>query len=86
MADINSKYSGLLEQESGESDEEGEGRAGKGGFIDAYGWHLTLDNISNNRRELWNHFLEMGVIEFLNTLNFYRNKQAWERAQTKHGR
>jgi hypothetical protein len=37
--------------------------------------------MSNNRRELWDFFLEMELIEFLNTLSFYRAKQRWEQQQ-----
>jgi hypothetical protein len=37
--------------------------------------------MSNNRRELWSYFLEMDLIEFLNTLSFYRAKQNWEKQQ-----
>ncbi len=35
-----------------------------------------LDNLSNNRREQWDYFLNMGVIEFLNELAYRKEKDA----------
>lgn len=48
------------------------------GFIEYWGWFVTLDNLTNNRRELWDYFLDMNIIEFLNTISFYKDKQQWE--------
>lgn len=78
MEKINRGYASLFGTEEAHTDEEVKEGIKKDGFTEVYGWHLTLDNLSNNRRELWSYFLEMGVIEFLNTLSFYRSKQSWE--------
>ena len=36
---------------------------------------MTLDNISNARPETWPYYYDMGVIEFLNLLSYYKAKQ-----------
>ena len=37
-----------------------------------------LDNLSNHDRTKWDFFFEMGAVELLNTIAFYKDKQAWE--------
>lgn len=41
----------------------------------AWGWYNVLDSLSNSDRSKWDYFLNMGVIEFLNTLAFYKDKE-----------
>lgn len=38
-------------------------------------WYNILDNLSNSDRTKWPFFLEMGAIEFLNCIEFYRHKE-----------
>lgn len=45
-------------------------------FVERFSWHIVLDNLSNNRREQWDYFLNMGVIEFLNELSYRKEKDA----------
>ena len=44
-------------------------------FQDVWGWQNTLDELANGKRRDWDYFIEMNVIEFLNTLSFYKDKQ-----------
>ena len=52
---------------------------GEESFASHWGWFLVLDNLSNSDRTKWDYFLNMNIIEFLNTLCFYKDKQAHER-------
>lgn len=45
-------------------------------FVERFSWHIVLDNLSNNRREQWPFFLNMGIIEFLNELAYRKEKDA----------
>ena len=70
------KYAGLFgggtEGDVGE-DEEPEGYTAK---YEQWSWYVVLDSLSNSDRTKWNYFLhEMNVIEFLNTLAFYKDRQ-----------
>lgn len=75
----------LGEGEPGYPLEEGEVRNEKQAesFRSRWGWFITLDNISNNDRTKWDYFLEMNVIEFLNTLAYYKEKGIWQAEQIK---
>ena len=73
---FNSSYQQLL-QEGGVEETDGVNPRTET-FAEYWGWFLTLDNLSNNRRELWDYFLEMNVTEFMNTICFYKDKQKWE--------
>jgi hypothetical protein len=50
----------------------------------------TIDNLANNDRTKWDYFLEMNLIEFLNTLAYNKDKQdyiedemkKWQKRQT----
>jgi hypothetical protein len=35
--------------------------------------------LSNGRREMWDYFIDMEVVPFLNTIAFYKAKQDYER-------
>jgi hypothetical protein len=39
---------------------------------------LVLDNLANNDRTKWDFFIKMNVVEFLNAISFYKDKQDWE--------
>jgi len=36
---------------------------------------VTLDNLSDSRPEMWAHYYNMKIIEFLNLLLYYKDKQ-----------
>ena len=36
---------------------------------------MTLDNLSNGRRDKWDYFYDMKIREFLHTLSYYKAKQ-----------
>lgn len=44
---------------------------------------MTLDNLSNHDRTKWGFFYDMNIIEFLNSISFYRDKQEWEYQRDK---
>ena len=51
-------------------------------------WFQVLDNLSNNDRTKWDYFLNMNVIAFLNTLQYYRIKEKHldhQKRLMKHG-
>ena len=46
--------------------------------------------MANDRRELWDYFFDMNIIEFLNTVAFYKDKNDYDielqkKALQKHG-
>ena len=45
------------------------------GFGEQWGWESTLDNISNGRRDKWDYYFNMNVVELLNTLSYYKAKE-----------
>ena len=68
------------DEEDEEADEENEG-SNRPGFVKHWGWYYTLDNLSNNDRTKWEYFLEMNVIEFLNSLSYFKDKQNYIKEQ-----
>ena len=83
---ITKQYDGIFrprvdetEEGTGQPDEQVEER-----FEDYYGWLLTLDAMSNNDRTKWDYFGNMKVIEFLNTLTYYKVKQDWMNEKLKN--
>ncbi len=77
LGSLNRSYNKTLGG-SGEEDQEGDNGSVSGGFEDYWSWHLTLDAISNHDRTKWEYFFKMNVIEFLNCISFYKEKQEWE--------
>lgn len=74
---LNEGYSGLRGKKQQGSDE-GVGENDEESFSEFWGWQLVLDNLSNHDRTKWDFFLNMDVVEFLNTVSFYKDKQKWE--------
>lgn len=70
---INGKYPRLFEQDN--EGDSGEGEPIKQGGLAAWGWYNVLDSLSNSDRTKWDYFLNMGVIEFLNTLAYFKDKE-----------
>jgi hypothetical protein len=73
---ISGQYAGLFNSGIGESEADG-GET----FSQRWGWIVTLNNLSNNDRSKWDYYGEMNVIEFLNTVVFYKEKSEYELAQ-----
>jgi hypothetical protein len=80
LGKFNEGYKSLF---GGEAEEGDEGATQPNGFAQVYGWHFTVDQLSNSRRELWDTFLNMPVIEFLNAVSFYKSKQEYEQQAIK---
>lgn len=85
LSEIITKYKRLFGQGDGEGEEDVTERA-KPTFVEYWGWYYTLDNISNNDRTKWEYFLNMNVIEFLNTLAYYKDKQGYIEEQLEQQR
>lgn len=64
---INGKYPRLFNRQDESDDEPSR--------YSEWGWYIVLDGLSNSDRTKWDYFLNMKVIEFLNTLAFYKDKQ-----------
>ena len=79
MSTLNQQYRGLFDSDAIEDEEEV--RRGQGGLSKQYGWLVALDNLSQSRPETWPYYYEMGVIEFLNLLSYYKAKQRQINAQ-----
>jgi len=75
LAGINKKYSRLWEQPTDKS--RGSNKGSGKGLGGVWGWHVTLDNLSNGRPEMWQHYYDMGIIEFLNLLLYYKDKEEY---------
>lgn len=58
----------------------------KPSFVEYWGWYYTLDNISGNDRTKWDYYLNMNTIAFLNTLAYYKDKQAYIEEQLEQQR
>ena len=90
LQELNRKFAGLFTERIRKSDEGGEGvtRVSKVEFPKELMWFQVLDNLSNNDRTKWDYFLNMNVIAFLNTLQYYRIKEKHldhQRRLMKHG-
>ena len=75
MGSFNKSYKDLFGEQPQEGEQENKQRDTGLTFTQQYSWHIMIDNISGNRRELWDYFLEMNVVVFLNTLMYYKSKQ-----------
>jgi hypothetical protein len=65
--------------ESGEASEEQQtsGRT----FEEKWGWIGVINNMANNDRSKWDFYFDLNVIEFLNTVVFYKDKSEEEKRQ-----
>jgi hypothetical protein len=50
-------------------------------FVKRWNWIATINQIANDDRTKWEFFLEMKLIEFLNTVSFYKDKGEFEKEQ-----
>jgi hypothetical protein len=74
LSRINSNYERLWQQPTRKS--AGNSKAGGGG-LEAWGWYVTLDNLSNGCPEKWEYYYDMKLIEFLNLLLYYKDKEEY---------
>jgi hypothetical protein len=78
-------YSGLFNQGNKEV-EEGEQKEQGKTFSDHWGWVTVLDALSNNQVKDWEAIANMPVIEFLNAMAYYKDKQRYLDVQSRlHG-
>jgi len=90
LSDLHRKFAGLFTESVRKADEGGEGitRVTRVEFPKELMWFQVLDNLSNNDRTKWDYFMNMNVIAFLNTLQYYRIKEKHldhQRRLMKHG-
>ncbi len=82
---ISRQYPNLFGIGSGESGGESPTNSGQT-FETKWGWIVAINNLSNNDRSKWSYYEDMNIIEFLNTLVFYKDKSEddklkWQAAQ-----
>lgn len=70
---ISRQYPNLFGIGSGESTGESEANIGQT-FETKWGWIVAINNLANNDRSKWEYYEDMNIIEFLNTLVFYKDK------------
>jgi hypothetical protein len=69
------QYPNLFGGGSSESSEGGEEQSSSGRtFEEKWGWIATINNMSNNDRSKWDFYFDLNVIEFLNTVVFFKDK------------
>ena len=80
LGTLNSKYSALFETKETEQDDEEEETPQQQdtSFVDQYGWLVTVDFLAGGDRSKWDHYFNMGVIEFLNAVAYMKDKKAEE--------
>ena len=79
------KYRGLFNANGEGTTSKGNGAADQ--FINTYGWLYSIHGLTNGRRELWDFYLNMNVIELFNTMTFFKHMGIYERQnERKHGK
>jgi hypothetical protein len=84
---IAAKYPNLFGIGSEPGDGEHEGVDGEiQTFRTKWGWIASINDICKDDRTKWDYFFKMNVIEFLNTMTFYKDKsendkEIWTRQQ-----
>ena len=53
---------------------EGNEHDNTGTFNQKWGWIATINAMSNNDRSKWDYYFDLNVIEFLNSVTFYKDK------------
>ena len=81
------QYPNLFGGGSSESSEGSEEQSTSGRtFEEKWGWIATINNMSNNDRTKWDFYFDLNVIEFLNTVVFFKDKseedkRLWQKAK-----
>jgi hypothetical protein len=84
---IAQQYPNLFGGGSREVNEDGNESPQSGrSFEEKWGWIAVINNMSNNDRSKWDFYFDLNVIEFLNTVVFYKDKseedkRLWQKAQ-----
>ena len=52
-------------------------------FHTKWGWIATINAMANNDRTKWDFFFDMNVIEFLNTVAFFKDHNEMQIAEMK---
>ena len=73
---IGNQYRNLLTG-GGDDAEEGSGS----NFWQKYGWIALIDKMADGKREMWDYYFDLNIIEFLNTVAFYKDKTDHERKE-----
>lgn len=85
---FNNQYRNLLYKQGGGGDESGSkiiaGAVGQ--FNERWGWHNALDSLSNNCPEKWTFFTKLNVVEFLNMLAYYKDKERIKNLMMKNAK
>lgn len=82
FSELTNAYPKLFRKDAEKGNQRGEETIKKKvSFTDVWGWYCTLDGLSNNDRTKWDYFLDMKIIEFLNTLSYFRDKQKDQQRQ-----
>lgn len=75
------KYEDIERELQGES-EPGENDRTTGDdnwFHKQWGWIVLVNTLANNDRTKWEDILSMQVVEFLNTISFYKDKASYDK-------
>ena len=70
---ISRQYPNLFGGGSEQSNGESEANIGQT-FETKWGWIVAINNLANNDRGKWDYYFDMNIIEFLNTLVFFKDK------------
>jgi hypothetical protein len=82
---LNEKYRGLFDANRDGDENKGIGAASQ--FIEIYGWLYSIHLLTNGRREQWDFYLNMNVVELFNTMTFFKHVGIYERQQAqRHGK
>jgi len=72
---LNAAYPSLFSKSDGDEGER------TGGFVEEWGWFVTLDNLTDSDFTKWDTVTEWGVVRFLNTLTYFKQKQDYVEQQ-----
>jgi hypothetical protein len=72
LGEFNNQYADLFSGTVGEVSER------FAAYVKTYGWFINLDIMSNGRRELWDYFTDMNVVQMMNHLAYMVTKMKIE--------
>lgn len=79
---LRSAYRGLFPSNNGATEEDDKSNNSKW-FTSKYGWLVWVDKLADGKRKDWDYFLNMGVIEFLNSITYSIDKFNYEKANER---
>jgi hypothetical protein len=47
-------------------------------YKEKWGWIIIINDLSNDKRWKWDYFFNMDLVEFLNTVSFFKDKNDYE--------